>query len=67
MITHPFHVQQKGWILVKKSCFVIFDYIQKNIAFILKSYKTYFIDIYIFNKKHIHTISHKSIISQEKW
>jgi hypothetical protein len=29
-------------------------------------YKTYIIDIYIFNKKYIHTISHKSIIPQEK-
>jgi hypothetical protein len=44
-------------------CLTIF---KKNIAFILKMYKTYIIDIYIFNKKYIYTISHKSIISQEK-
>jgi hypothetical protein len=59
MITQPFHVPQER----KRVVFSFFDYIQKNIAFILKMYKTYIIDIYIFNKKHIYTISHKSIIS----
>jgi hypothetical protein len=47
----PLSRAPRGLNISEKGCFVIFfDNIQKNIAFILKIYKTYIIDIYIFIK-----------------
>jgi hypothetical protein len=63
----PLSRATRGLNISEKGLFCHFLTIFKKILHLsYKMYKTYIIDIYIFNKKHIYTISLKSIISQKK-